>query len=125
MLKFSSVDEILNDTTQSERRKVGRVVVDVSPVENLGEPLSDVWWQGRQWLVTGYGIEARDGRYQIEAELLREKYWLDHMREKGWVDMDDFATAWFVALTLHGRGIGQYGDVEKAIGKFPPIAGGA
>lgn len=36
-------------------------------VENQAENLDEIWWQGRQWAVTAYGIEARDGTYHIEA----------------------------------------------------------
>ncbi|MGK5062234.1 hypothetical protein [Janthinobacterium sp. LB3P112] len=62
-----------------------------------GEPLSKpVYWKGRQWAVTSYGIEARDGKYVIEGS----KVWEDdghgqikHMAEKEWVDLSDFVEA--------------------------------
>jgi hypothetical protein len=77
------------------------VVHDNAPVKLRGERLHPVWWQGRQWAVTKYGIEARDGRYAIEASRLNESDWVAHMAEKEWVDEADFNTAWLVALTLH------------------------
>jgi hypothetical protein len=49
-------------------------------------------WQGSQWVVTTFGVEARDGRYRIRKDRLGEEYWLDHMREKEWCE-DDFAEA--------------------------------
>jgi hypothetical protein len=41
-------------------------------VVNRCEPLSEVWWQGRQWAVTAYGLEQRDGTYTIKADRLVE-----------------------------------------------------
>ena len=58
--------------------------------------LSTILWQGRQWAVTTYGVEARDGTYAIEAVALwdtEDGGWVWHMAGKGWVDLDDFAEA--------------------------------
>ena len=43
------------------------IEINIEAVANRGEPLSEIWWQGRQWTVTSYGLEARDGRYHIEG----------------------------------------------------------
>jgi hypothetical protein len=57
-------------------------------------------WIGRQWAVTSYGVEARDGTYAIEKERLWEEMttwpWEKHMVMKDWVDIEDFrhAMAW-------------------------------
>lgn len=78
------------------------IVNAVNPVELCGEALSEpVVWVGRQWAVTTYGIECRDGRYTIKASQL----WSGgdgwnigvHMAEKEWVDVPDFLTALLVA----------------------------
>jgi hypothetical protein len=49
-----------------------------------------VWWHGRQWAVTEYGIERLDGTYVIDAKRLTENIetygWPGHMRGKDWVD---------------------------------------
>lgn len=71
-------------------------------VKVLGEPLATpVIWQGRQWAVTGFGIEARDGKYPIEGKRVWEENhghgWIEHMAEKSWVDLDDFAEALRIA----------------------------
>lgn len=75
-------------------------------VANRGEAPERIWWSGRQWCVTAYGIEALDGTYPIERTRLLERLprhsWMEHMAGKTWVDMDDFATAWLVAIALHG-----------------------
>jgi hypothetical protein len=81
-----------------------------------GVALHPILWQGREWAVTTYGIERRDGSYPIEANRLCEEHdggavtadgmpvpytWIGHIGEKGW-DLADFATAFFVACAMHG-----------------------
>ena len=45
-----------------------------------------IFWTGRQWAVTGHGIEARDGTYTIAKNRVWEESdgygWVDHMSEK-------------------------------------------
>jgi hypothetical protein len=72
-------------------------------VKVRGERLSKpIHWQGRQWAVTPYGVECRDGNYHIEAERIWEgddEYggWVIHMSKKAWVDLEDFAEALRIA----------------------------
>jgi hypothetical protein len=68
-----------------------------------GERLSRIIWKGRQWAVTKFGIEARDGRYAIDKRRLSED-WLRHMSEKEWVDLLEFAEALRVARQVHAEG---------------------
>src|SRR3954447_10697722 len=82
-----------------------------SVVEVSGEALvAPIYWQGRQWAVTAYGVECRDGSYAIEADRLWEEDdgpggWVMHMSEKTWVDLPDFAEALRVARRrAAGRG---------------------
>ena len=67
----------------------------------LVKPIS---WTGRQWAVTAYGIQCRDGRYSIARERLweseQEHGWVAHMSEKNWIDLRDFAEALRVARRL-------------------------
>ncbi len=67
-----------------------------------GEALSrPVYWTGRQWAVTAYGIERRDGLYAIEKARLWEDHgvwgWEKHIAEKEWADVSDFLAALAVA----------------------------
>jgi hypothetical protein len=66
-----------------------------------GGRLSKIFWQGRQWAVTAYGVECRDGSYAIETVRLWEdedRYgWVRHMGDKEWVDLPDFAEALRIA----------------------------
>jgi hypothetical protein len=58
------------NTTLTEARRA--VVMDHAEVWNHSEPLHPIWWQGRQWAVTEYGIGARDGTYAIAAHRLAQ-----------------------------------------------------
>lgn len=81
------------------------IVIDKTPVE-ISSELHPIIWRGRQWAVTEYGIESLDGHYYIEPERLEERIhdgtldWPQHMAEKSWVDVDDFCTAFMVALAV-------------------------
>ncbi len=82
---------------------VGRVPRDQG---HLTEP---VHWQGRQWAVTGYGIEALDGMYHVpfidipNAEDGRPA-WLNDLCRRYGTDGDDLAAALRVARTLRPAG---------------------
>ncbi len=56
-----------------------------------------VYWQGRQWAVTAYGVEALDGRYHIAWQDLHDeparKRLLDQMQDHYWVHFDDLRKA--------------------------------
>jgi hypothetical protein len=82
------------------------IAYDKSEVAVRGEDLSEIWWQGRQWAVTAYGLERRDGTYFIDRKRLLQDAttygWVKHIGTKNWADVDDFATAYLVAIAMHG-----------------------
>jgi hypothetical protein len=61
----------------------------------------DIYRVGRQWAVTGYGIQAVDqkqkGKFDIEASRLWEDGLLESMRAERWLNIDDFEKALSVA----------------------------
>jgi hypothetical protein len=92
------------------------------PVRVCGDQLSwPIFWQGRQWAVTSYGVERRDGTYCVKKDRLWENdevhSWVHHMAEKNWVDLPDFAEALRVARRHFaeprkpGAGPTEVGDV--------------
>jgi hypothetical protein len=127
------VDDDLLDVGADEdpippRSRRDRSVIALSrdPVAVRGDALDEIWWRGRQWAVTAYGIECLDGTYVIEGSWLMgdmEEYpWLRHMAEKIWVDIDEFATAWMIALLLHGHGAKvDAGHIRKSFAQLPPF----
>jgi hypothetical protein len=68
-------------------------------VRCVGEPLSEpIYWIGRQWAVTVYGVECRKGTYAIAAHRLWEGSdrgwpWEAHLAAKDWVDRSDAENA--------------------------------
>lgn len=111
------------------QRRVSRIEISQDPVRNRGEELSEIWWRGKQWAVTSYGIECLDGCYHLEASRLLEHLtgenpypWPRHMATKGWVDVDEFATAWMVAILLHGHGDPRHvAAIRASFEGLPPV----
>jgi hypothetical protein len=63
----------------------------------------DIYWVGKQWAVTGYGIQACDqkqkGKFDIEAARIWEDGVLDSLRDQKWLNAKDFDKAISVART--------------------------
>jgi hypothetical protein len=61
----------------------------------------EIYWVGRQWAVTGYGLQACDqkqkGQFDIEASRLWEDGLLENIRALKWLNSDDFEKALSVA----------------------------
>jgi hypothetical protein len=61
----------------------------------------DIYWVGKQWAVTGHGIQAcnqkQKGHYDIEASRLWEDGVQDAIRAETWVNAEDFEKAVAVA----------------------------
>ena len=61
----------------------------------------DIYWVGRQWAVTGYGIQAcnqkQKGMFDIEASRLWEDGVLEGIRTEKWLNIEDFEKALDVA----------------------------
>jgi hypothetical protein len=61
----------------------------------------DIYWVGKQWAVTGHGVQAcnqkQKGKFDIEASRLWEDGVQDAVRAEKWVNTDDFEKAVDVA----------------------------
>jgi hypothetical protein len=55
----------------------------------------DIYWVGRQWAVTGYGMQAidqrRQGKFDIAACLLWDDGLLESIRAEPWLNSEDFS----------------------------------
>lgn len=61
----------------------------------------DIFWVGRQWAVTGYGIQAcnqkQKGQFDIEGSRLWEDGVQESLRAEAWLNIADFEKALEVA----------------------------
>ena len=61
----------------------------------------DIFWVGRQWAVTGYGIQAcnqkQKGQFDIEGSRLWEDGVQESLRAEAWLNIEDFEKAVEVA----------------------------
>ncbi|MGM4916919.1 hypothetical protein [Tardiphaga sp. 813_E8_N1_3] len=57
----------------------------------------DVFWLGKQWAVTGYGIQAVSQKYNMKFDIEVSQIWNEDldalMRDEPWFDAQDFAQA--------------------------------
>jgi hypothetical protein len=73
-------------------------------VRQIGQRLHSIRWQGRQWAVTTYGVERRDGTYAISFDRLEVRQWIQHLAGKTSVDLSDFAEALRIARRIRRGG---------------------
>ena len=61
----------------------------------------DIYWVGKQWAVTGYGVQAcnqkQKSKFDIEASRLWEDGALESLRAEAWLNQEDFDKALQVA----------------------------
>lgn len=61
----------------------------------------DIFWVGRQWAVTGFGVQAVDQRLKGVFDVEAAKLWEDdlpvRMRALAWINIEDFNKALDVA----------------------------
>ncbi len=94
----------------------------------------DIYWVGRQWAVTGYGIQACDqkqkGQFDIGVSRIWEDGVLESMRALKWFNIEDFSRALAVARARfpeQPQGVPQPEDsvlglIEAVLKEPPPEA---
>jgi hypothetical protein len=89
----------------------------------------EIYWVGKQWAVTGFGIQAcnqrQKGRFDVEASRLWEDGVQDAIRAEKWVNADDFEKAITVARKYFPEPPRKARPPEKPVApvehKPPPI----
>jgi hypothetical protein len=65
----------------------------------------DIFWIGRQWAVTGFGMQAINQKHGGEFDIPVERLWDDHpldaVRAQKWFNPDDFNKGLEVARARH------------------------
>jgi len=90
----------------------------------------DIFWVGRQWAVTGYGMQAVDqkqkSRFDIEASRLWEDDLLECLSEQRWFNPDDFNAGLSIARARYPEPPDKAASREKAVAQermpVPPAA---
>ena len=91
----------------------------------------DIYWVGRQWAVTGYGMQAVDpklkGQFDIEAIRLWEDGLSESLNAGAWLNSDDFAKALSVARARYPQPFPKIPDPSRESASSSTLAsnGGA
>jgi hypothetical protein len=79
----------------------------------------DIYWVGRQWAVTGYGIQACDqkqkAQFDIEAARIWEDGVLETMRAQKWLNIEDFSKAVSVARARYPEPPQKVAPLPKSV----------
>ena len=88
----------------------------------------DIFWIGRQWAVTGHGMQLIDqrlqGAFDIEVARLWDDDLIESLRAKAWLKAEDFDKALAVARTRHPQLSGAVRPVpgNAQVSALEPIA---
>ena len=67
----------------------------------------DIFWIGRQWAVTGFGMQAINQKHGGQFDIAIERLWdddlLDGLRDQKWFNPDDFANGLAIAQARHSK----------------------
>jgi hypothetical protein len=82
----------------------------------------DIYWVGKQWAVTGYGIQACDqkqkGQFDIEGSRLWEEGVQESLRAQTWLNAEDFGKAVSIARKYYPEPSQNAEPPQTAV--FPP-----
>jgi hypothetical protein len=85
----------------------------------------DIFWIGRQWAVTGHGMQLIDqrleGAFDIEVIRLWDDDLIAGLRTKAWLKAEDFDKGLAVARTRHSQA-GSTSGVAPPASVIAPIA---
>ncbi len=81
----------------------------------------DIFWVGKQWAVTGYGMQAVDqkqkSKFDIEASRIWEDDLLDNLSGQRWFNADDFKAGLLIAREKYPEAPGKAASRKKAAAK--------
>jgi hypothetical protein len=83
----------------------------------------DIFWVGKQWAVTGYGIQACDqrkkGQFDIEASRLWEDGVLEILSVEPWFNPEDFDKALAAARKHYPEPVGKGAPASESVSQPP------
>ena len=79
----------------------------------------DIFWVGKQWAVTGHGMQAIDkklqGKFDIEASRLWESGLTESLRAEKWFNLEDFSKGLVLARARYPLPPGQAAPPEETV----------
>jgi hypothetical protein len=79
----------------------------------------DIYWVGKQWAVTGYGVQACDqkqkSKFDIEAGRLWDDDVLESLRAHKWLNVEDLEKALLIARE-------RFPESPRMVASAPPVA---
>ena len=85
----------------------------------------DIYWVGRQWAVTGYGIQAcnqkQKSQFDIEGARLWEDGVLERLRAEAWLNIEDFEKAIEVARKYYPEPTRKAAKPEPRVPELQPL----
>ncbi len=85
----------------------------------------DIYWVGRQWAVTGLGMQAIDPKLQGKFDIAVSRLWEDDLPEilsaEKWFNPEDFGKGLVLARTRYPQPPGQPAPAPK-VTMAPPAA---
>jgi hypothetical protein len=86
----------------------------------------DIFWVGRQWAVTGSGMQAIDqrlkGKYDIEVSRLWDDGLPESLRADGWLNIEDFRKGLAVARKRHPEPAGKISPPERTVSPLKDVS---
>jgi hypothetical protein len=83
----------------------------------------DIYWVGRQWAVTGLGMQAIDqklqGRFDIDVSRLWEDDLPESLRAEKWFNPEDFGKGLVLARARYPQPPGQPAPAQKSASPAP------
>jgi hypothetical protein len=81
----------------------------------------DIYWVGRQWAVTGYGMQAVDqklkGEFDIEASRLWDEGLPERMHAQKWFNAEDFGKGLAIARARYPEPPRQAAPSEPSVSR--------
>ena len=84
----------------------------------------DIYWVGKQWAVTGLGIQACNQRQRSQFDIAAARLWddgvQDAIRSLSWVNQEDFDRAVIAARERYPEPLGIPPPAQPVVSLTPP-----
>jgi hypothetical protein len=85
----------------------------------------DIYWVGRQWAVTGYGMQAVDQKQKSKFDIEVSRLWDDdlseNLRAEPWFNLDDFSKGLSLARARYPEPPHKIRPERKAVPDLAPL----